>query len=287
MKNKIYKDINRIRFFDGVTLFESIRDTPIQDKLRIILSNSGVGFYDYQKNFVKKPSVGIIGIGGLSFDFSKATKNIHIRNSNASLNIDEIKDIFSPMSAVGGYMSYLNSGNLDVQQMINVMTKYNHFSTLHMSYINLGIFGISSLVENEFNCQRDIMHLARITEARTSVQSDPPLTVLYPEYLPHFKKLLAVSRKERHNSEKLNKSKPSQKNHYEAANSLYPASKTTGLIVSITLKNLLKLVSMLADNGKEEEMKRVLTLINDTCHSLWPSFFKPTREYDYDLPKHW
>jgi len=55
----------------------------------------------------------------------------------------------------------------------------------------------------------------------------------------------------------------------------------------VTLRNLLKLVAMLGDNGKEEEMKRVLALINDICHRLWPKFFKETSSYGYVYPTHW
>lgn len=280
------KHISSVPFLDTVALFKSISSTKSSHKLKELLAEAGTTFFDEERNFIKKASISVCGFGGLGFDFSKtsAPNALPIRNTTAELNFDELHHMYNPLQATGGFMSYLNTGNLASQEMIDIMAKHGHFSTLHLSYVNIAIFGISSLVENEINCQRDMMHIARITEARTSVQSQPPIVVLYPEQLKSFQKVYEATKKVR--SSMPRKIGTSFRDAWESSNSIYPGAKGTGVIISITLKNLGKLVLLLNDNGKEEEFKRVLSQINDISHTLWPHFFKETNSYKYKLPKH-
>ncbi len=279
-----YKDINGIRFFDTIAIFDSIAQSENINKLSSLMKNTGVSFYDENYCFIKKPSVGLIGLGGLAFNLSSEDSKIRVKNTNAAFTTNEISKIFEPLQASGGFMSYLNTGNLTPPEMIEIMHTSNHLSTLHMSYINIGIFGISSLVENEFNCQRDLIHLARITEARASVQDRPPISVLYPEFYDSYKKVYDLSYSLR---SKIASNNLSKKDMLESVNAMYPASKATALIISGSLRNIRKLTDLLGDNGKEEEMKRILAMINDFCHQLWPQFFNETSSYNFTPPSHW
>lgn len=274
--------INQVPFLDAVDLFDSIKNVPASRKLSHLLKNSGVKFYDEELLYVKEPSVSIAGIGGLSFNLTQVKteeNNLPIRNTNSHITFKEISNLFTPLQAVGGYMSYLNTGGLNEEEMIDKMVEYRHFSTLHLSYVNIAIFGISSLVENEINCQRDSMHIARITEARTNVQVSPPIVIHDERFLSITQKIRDyVSKKQ---GQLVKPSDMSARDFYEATNSLYPSSKATGVIISLTLKNLRKFVDLLNDNGKESELKRVLASINDFSHLLWPQYFQKTEAYDY------
>jgi len=280
------KTIASTPFLDTVAAFESISTVTSKNKLRELLSSTGVTFYDTEKNFIKEASVSICGFGGLGFDFTSQSTDsvIPIRDTSSLLSYTDIKNMFNPLQATGGFMSYLNTGNLDSDKMISVMAEHGHYSTLHLSYINIAIFGISSLVENEINCQRDMMHIARITEARTGVQSQPPLAVLYPEQVEFFKEVYTKTQKVRAAMPK--KVGSSKRDFFESSNSIYSGAKGTGVIISITLKNLMKLISLLDDSGKEEEFKRVLLQLSKITHTLWPHFFKSPNKYSYTLPEH-
>ena len=280
------KTINSVPFLDISSVFEKLQVIDAQEKLRELLSLGGTEFYDTDKQFVRKPNVSIVGLGGLSFDFQKisAKHELPIRNSNAVIEFAEIERMFQPLQAVGGFFSYLNTTNLSSTEMSEVLTSHNHFSTLHLSYINFGIFGISSLVENEINSQRDILHIARITEARTQVQSNPPIVVLDPEHLETYSQVLKQTQQRRNGLSKSDKL--SKRDFLESANGLFPASKATAVIVSITLRNLIKFINLIDDLGKEEELKRVLYQLATISNILWPTLFKHPSTFSYKLPEH-
>lgn len=280
------KTINSVPFLDISAVFEQLKTVATDTKLTELLRLSGVEFYDSEKQFVQKPQVCIVGFGGLSFDLQRKSQsdNLPIRTSKAVLTFSEIQEMFQPLQAVGGYFSYLNSTNLNDVEIMDTMVSHGHYSTLHLSYINIGIFGISSLVENEINSQRDMLHIARITEARTQVQSNPPVIVLYPEHLESYTQVLAEAKRQR---SKLSKTpKLSNRDFFESANSLFPASKATAVIVSVTLRNLIKFINLLDDQGKEDELKRVLYQLAQISNILWPSVCKHPNSYSYTLPKH-
>ncbi len=272
--SNIVRQINSVRFINARNLWSSIKGVSTQHRSRAILRAAGVTFFDDQYNFVKCPQVAIIGIGGIPivWDNSLDKNQVALTTaSNVGISPKNISDSMLEMAAYGGYNSYLNPSDKNPDEFMNVLLDNKHYSTTHLSVLNIMFLGVSSSVENEFNCQRDILHLARFTEARTKAQNNPPICVLYPELLKTAQEIL------HHSQSIIPNFQSSQKNltadYIEASNILFPAAKATLFTITISVRNLLKLTSFLGDDGKEEEMKRVLALLNDSLNSLFPKIF--------------
>ena len=69
-----------------------------------------------------------------------------------------------------GAFSYLNPKGVPPQEMWKTVAKHSHFSVAHSAMLSFVICGHSCAVENELNSQRDVVHLARLTVARTNAQ---------------------------------------------------------------------------------------------------------------------
>lgn len=85
--------------------------------------------------------------------------------------------------------SYLNRRAVPAEEMWEVVAGLGHFSVGHAAHLSFVLVGHSCAVENEINSQRDVVHLGRLTVARTRAQKDPPLVVQLPELLPAYKEL--------------------------------------------------------------------------------------------------
>lgn len=283
----IIRKIDNACFINARNLWKSVEGVPIENRLSSILFSSGVSFFDEQHDFVKCPQVGIIGVGGIPVVWGNSLDKNKIALGTApevGISPRDISENLLEMAAFGGYNSYLNPNDKNTDDLIGVLLDKKHYSTTHMLVLNIMILGASSSVENEFNCQRDIVHLARFTEARTKAQNNPPICVLYPELLGVAQDVLSQCRSSvsgfRSSIEKLTG------NHLEASNIMFPAAKATLFTITGSVRNLLKLTSLLGDAGKEEEMKRVLALINNSLNALFPKIFPPTDSYGYRFPEH-
>lgn len=281
----INKIIDNIRFVNARNLWASIHKTKQTNRASTLMMNVGVEFFDDECIFISKPSIAIMGLGGLPIYWDENTPKDHICIGNGSLSISNITDFYYEMFSFGANHSYLNPYNLSYQKMISKLIDKQHFSVTHLGYINLIVSGISISVENEFNSQRDIIHISRLTENRTKSQCEPPIVVLYPELLQPSKEIYFKTLENLENYKKSNFI--SDLDFLEGRNALFPASKGTLIIISGTIKNLLKLTQSIGDVGKEEEYRRVLLKINDSLFGIFPDIFTPTKFYDFNLPKHW
>jgi hypothetical protein len=147
--------------------------------------------------------------------------------------------------------------------------------------VSFYIFGHSCGVENELNCQRDIVHVARLTVARTAAQANPPVCVPTAHALPAYRQVVRATRLAR---QALGAVPPggsglSKRDWSEAANLLFPAAKAHVVVVSGTLRSFQKLVGAIADTGKEAEFRNVLWLINNNLHGLLPDMFAGSSTY--------
>ena len=203
--------------------------------------------------------------------------------------IDIIRHNTLKMMGFSGNYSYMNPKNLEPEEMFSRTSEHGHFSTAHTVYINMLVAGHSCAVENEFNSQRDNVHLSRITVARTGAQNNPPVVVLYPDHVPAFKEILDNTKEvlSKVRTTLLNPSNGSDLDFKEVCNTAYPAAKGQAMMISGTLRNFQNIVGALSDSGKEEEYKRILALINDNLNTMWPEIFKPTKDYGYSFPVHW
>jgi hypothetical protein len=158
---------------------------------------------------------------------------VRIKGESVSLGHDSLPtnaafDAMNKMKAFGAFMSYLNTGDKTPEGMLDTLREHGHPSTEHMVFLNIFIGGITISVENEFNCQRDIIHLARITEARTQVQANPPYVVLdeslldaYISVRDHINRQISQVANSGHG-----------KDFLEASHTMHSSCKATAIIIS-------------------------------------------------------
>ena len=121
----------------------------------------------------------------------------------------------------------------------------------------------AAAVETELCCQRDLVHLSRVTVARTAAQDDPSFVVLDETHLSTLQEM------RRHVLESLKPLTGSR----EARNTLFPASKATMVLITGSLRNYQKLTAARDDQGKEEEYRRMLTALTQLLNPLAPELF--------------
>lgn len=283
---EIKRKIDDVNFIDSYQLWNSLSNVAAEDRAREIMRNGGAQFFDEEKFYVKQPSVAIIGIGGIPVRWTDQTPTDSIELAcakNVPMNISTIRQSMLDMIGFGGFFTYLNPRNHSPEAMQQIMQDHNHFSTAHSVYLNFMILGISTAVENEFNSQRDLIHLTRLTEARTQSQSSPSVVVLYPEYLNLYQQVLSQSQKM---AESVSISPINKADGLETRNLLFPAAKATILGINATVRNLQKLVDGIEDKGKEEEYRRAVAMINDNLAALIPTMFKRSAERGFHYPAH-
>ncbi len=281
-----YRDIHNARFIDSFQLWASVAQLSPEDKGRHLMKNGGVKFYDKGYLYVKQPSVAITGVGGIPLKWTEYTPTDTVELSclpGISLSVPSLRQSMIDMMGFGGFYTYLNPRDQSPQSLQKIMADNQHFSTAHAVYLNFVILGISTAVENEFNSQRDIVHLSRLTEARTQSQSYPSVVVLFPEYLDTYKNVLEHTQQTLAQTEQstLNKA-----DNLEVRNLVFPAAKATILGINASLRNLQKLVAGIRDKGKEEEYRRVLAMINDSLAALLPEMFKTSSNQGFTYPSH-
>jgi hypothetical protein len=249
--------ISNVTYIDIEGIFSSIKESSSVDKIKAFLKTSGVMFYDDENNFVKVPSLWICWFGGVPFTFWESSTLCFWDDSISPTNIAKW---MNKMRAIWGFMSYLNNANRTTQEMVDGMKNLWHQSTEHMMHLNILIAGLSTSVENEFNSQRDLVHLARITEARTNIQNDPPLVVLDIKLLPYFQ---AVKKFISNNRPEISIELFDKKDHLEATNLIHPAAKATAIVLSWSIRNFKKIVAMKDDSGKELEFRRIVAQLDE------------------------
>lgn len=285
-----YRILDGAKFIDCYRLWRASFGVSNEDRLRSLLSAGGVKFFDDSDGlYVSRPSVGIIGIGGIPVRWSDTLPENRVGLSlypGESVSLEHIRLAHIDMMGWGGFCTYLNPKDVSTREMVKIMTDAGHISTAHMVTINVMVLGVSTAVENEFNSQRDLIHLARLTEARTMSQKSPSVVVLYPELVPLFENVLRNTRDLVKEKEDIGNTVLARNDYLEATNTAYPAAKATMFILTSSLRNLQKLVPALSDRGKEEEYKRILALMNDSLASIWTDLFVPTERWGYSYPEH-
>lgn len=216
----------------------------------------GGKFHDENKKIMKGPLVFITGIGGILIE--NRTDGSYILNKK--INTDSMFDIVMSMAGASAFMSYLNPSNLELSTLgEKVVSQYNHTSVLHPISLNIVLVGHSIGVEHELSTQRDLLHLSRLTVAKTDVQDSPCLTLRNPELLPYYEKAIA-------DIDAIVKSTNSKDK--ESLNLLFPNAKSSMIMLSGSIKNFLKVVDMRNQSGKEDELIDILNKTNDVLSSL-------------------
>jgi hypothetical protein len=241
------------------------------DMLREFLDASGVTWHPADdgsrcRDFVAAPSTRVVSLGGIPL-VERADSLALALSPDVPLDVAAYRSATQKMMSYSGMMSYLNSGRKSSEEMFELLLSRDELSVAHTVSASILVAGVSVAVENEFNGQRDLVHLSRVTVARSAIQNDPPLVVQDPRHLPSFRTALALARDLRHLTD------TSGKDDLESINLIYPAAKATAFVMTGSLRNLLKLLQQESDEGKEREYRSALSQIRSNLKFVWPSLF--------------
>lgn len=264
---------NGLRSIDGVNvlpldgMWRHISEVPADKKLSSLLEYSGCNFYDDARKFVGSHVVALAGVGGLPIAYEHDSDNEIQQRLQGRL--DESRLMMGSAAA----FSYLNIGEKPIDKLYETVAKLGHYSIAHTVQVNFVVAGISEAAELELNLQRDIVHLSKLTNARTRIQNQPPIVVRDPSHLLVIQRLYKEITKA---TEDLRTDETGDT--LEAVNGLYPVNKATALMVSGSLNNLRKLALLRDDNGKERELRDIANNFYEQLAILWPEIIKEDKE---------
>lgn len=250
-----------MHFIDPAEFVARMSKIPIRDRLIGTLALAGCESWDEQGRYIKDSAVSLVHINGAipgsEADIQRAT--------------EQSKDVMELSSA----FSYLNSGNLERGALYDKVTDLGHFSVAHTVNVGLIVAGATAAVENEFNSQRDVVHMSRLTVARTSIQARPPIIVRDEAFLaPTIAIIEATDCAVENIAPPDSLSRSAKLDYFESRNNLYPASKATVFMLNGSIRNMQKLVAQEDDSGKEDEYRAILGKIKTELSIVWPELFK-------------
>lgn len=230
---------------------------PAYKKLPYIYERMDGAFYDEEKRLLKECRVAITGIGG--FPIGVDNNNYTLMGNKVSL--EQIRESLYKTVGMSAGMSYLNPYNKSLDDLASKTLSFGHNSIKHSIFVNILLVGLSIGVEHEFSTQRDIIHLSRLTVAKTSAQKQPCLVVNNEKQIELYKNVLNFTDKqiESYNDEEKD---------WEALNLLYPTAKASMIMISGSLRNIEKLVSLKNSDGKEDEFVDILNKIENVISWL-------------------
>lgn len=266
---------------DLEAFFRSTKGIAHRDRIRVLLTEAGVRFHDSDRRYVKAPSARLVAVGGLAIShrFSQGFSIDGLDDRGPQRWFEEVRARQLATMGAAAAITYLDPKDRGPSALANAAFEKGHESIAHLASVTLLVAGFSTAVENELNGQRDIIHLARLTEARTEAQSDPPVCVLCAEDVAKYEALRAAR------ASIFASDSSADSTHralaLEAINLSHAASKATLVLLTGSLRNLKKLVSAIDDPGREEEYRRVLVAINDVLSALHPALFAPSDGYAF------
>ncbi len=258
-----------MRTLDGISvvpldgLWEAVGKAKPEDKMRAALGYAGCRFYDEDRHFVAEPSVAFVGLGG--------APAAHESDSGEQI-LDRIQKFVAgsrELMASSASFSYLNSGEKSQKALYDTVTNLGHFSIAHTVSVNLLVAGISEGAEMELSLQRDIVHISKVTNARTNIQTRPSIVVRDEKYLE-----LAKAVQDATIAARLEHGTAANADEAEIVNSMFPVNKATLLMLSGDVSNLRKLTALRNDRGKEKELRDVADRLNNQLRLLWPEIYE-------------
>jgi hypothetical protein len=269
--------ISGVPCLDLTLLFRSVRGVPPAKRLRALLAGAGVAFHDAERDLVRAPAAALVAVGGLP-----------LRRHDGGWSLGPTAPASDLLARVGegqreamghaAAMTYLNPRDASPEELARTVLGRGHGSIAHVASVTLLLAGLSTAVENELNGQRDLVHLARITEARTLAQGDPPVCVLDARDVPLFRAALDHARA---SLAALPADDRAPADRHEGQHLVFPAAKATMVLVTGSLRSLQKLVSAVDDEGRELEYRRCLSAVNNVLYPLQPGLFRPTKAYPW------
>lgn len=278
-----------LRVLDQTAWWDGAREATTADKLRTLLQLGGASFYDAEGYFVKTPMVSLVAVGGLPLSISGSSLQLRLGELRVPVPLESIRSGLKSQMGMTAMFSYLNRRGLEPEEMWDVVQKLGHFSVGHTAHLSFVLAGHSCAVENEFNSQRDVVHLGRLTVARTRSQKDPPLVVQRPELLPVFQQLRSDAQATILSkvADRPKKDNISIQDWQEALYIGWPAAKAHVAVLTGSLRSLQKLTASIDDDGKETEYRALLWQIAVACHLLLPDMFPdPASKFKWRPPAH-
>lgn len=256
------KNIYQYPFLDFNALNEEMIENGLKSyqKLPFIYEQMGGEFYDTEKQILKGSTVGVISIGGFPVELSHDGKLMVLGKETT---ISEIKEHLYKTVGMSSFMSYLNPKNKTLGELSEAVLALKHLSCLHTVHISVLLCGITSGVEHEFSSQRDIIHLSRLTVAKTVAQNAPCLVLHNEKYYDQYKKVLRLTQDVVSNSP----------DDAETRNLLFPSAKASAIILTGSVKNFLKLIQLKDSGGKEDEFITVLKSIERVLQKIFAEVF--------------
>lgn len=275
---------NGIRHIEGLEvvaldgLWEAVAEAESEQKIHAALAYAGCKFIDEGRDFISGYSVSLAALGGTP------VASRHETDESIKQRIEHFVSGSKMVMGSSAAFSYLNNGEKDIPALYKSVTELGHFSIAHTVQVNMLVAGISQGTELELSLQRDIVHLSKLTNARTKVQNSPPIVVRDPAHIPVMREVYDLIR----DSSKQLRSGQSSPDALEAINALYPVNKATILMISGDLSNFRKLTSLRDDRGKERELRDVLNSIYEQLAILWPEIMitteKPMETQEMEIP---
>ncbi|MDR3478594.1 MAG: nucleoside monophosphate kinase [Gammaproteobacteria bacterium] len=280
-KQEYTRKIDGITFIDITLLEKAVEAIPAKDKLRQKMIRSGVEFWDSDKTIVKKPVVAISTIGSFLVSLENTPPGmIRLRMGNVTtepFTLENIREGLRNTMGAQSFHTYMNPQGKTARALYDVTVKHGHFSVAHADTLGIYALGISHKAELELDVQRDLVHLARETSARTSAQDDPTLVAMTQTGATASKFI----RQQIVDVLKTFSSSGNVQDWREERNSLFPLSGTVSIGINGSIRNLSKLVADIAGSGKELEYRNILALLNDSLYGFFPEMFKPTHTYGH------
>jgi hypothetical protein len=262
---------------DLALLFQAVRGVPPAKRLRALLAEAGVAFHDAERDLVRAPAAALVAVGGLPLRRHDEGWSLGGTAPDPDLPA-RVREAQRQAMGHAAAMTYLNPRDASPEDLCAAVLGRGHASIAHVASVTVLLAGLSTAVENELNGQRDLVHLARLTEARTAAQADPPACVLDARDVPLFRAALDQARAALAALPADDRAAPDR---HEAHHLLFPAAKATLVLITGSLRSLEKLTAAIDDPGREIEYRRCLAALNDVLGALHPGLFRATEAYPW------
>lgn len=247
--------------FDLEAALASVQALPARERLLELLLLAGCRSDPLCPRVIVEPAVRLVSIGGLPL----------AKLAEGGLAPKDAAEMAEASMGCAGALSYLAlPGGCARGAYRKIAIEHGHASVAHAVSVSVFVAGATCAVENEFNSQRDLVHLARITEARSACQDAPPLVCPGPAFADACRSALEFSDSL---VAALPLGRPPTPDEREAANLLRPANKATAFLVTGSLRNFQKLFAAVDEPGKEAEFRKLLSLARGCLRALWPELF--------------
>lgn len=255
--------MNKFPFADFNQINNEMNDLGLKSHEKLAHMHYAIagGFHDKDKMIMTGSMAAIVTLGSFPIELNK-DGNLTFFGNDVSLAALKYK-LYQTVG-LSSYMSYLNPKNKSLNTIAENTIALGHHSVLHQIQVGIMLTGISIGVEHEFSTQRDIVHLSRLTVAKTNAQKNPCLVLRDPKHYAAYQAVLESTQKILADHEIEDS---------ETRNLLFPTAKASGLLITGSLRNLMKLVSLKDAGGKEDEFVEALINIEKVLKEVFPEVF--------------